>query len=229
MIGNKTTIEVDCVSKTYSKKGRVVDALSRVSMKASSGDAIAFTGESGSGKSTLLNIMGLMEDPTSGRVKINGQISSELNRSRSALMRNEQFGFVSQEYQLIDAYSVFDNVALPFWYAKRPPRHMRDRVRQFLKRFDLLEKVDTPVDELSGGQRQRVSVARALITHPSIVLADEPTSALDAENAEIVMNSLLGECARGAVLVVATHDHHLAATFDVRYHFRQGTVVRDYQ
>jgi putative ABC transport system ATP-binding protein len=204
-----------------------VDALRGVALMVEEGELLAVVGPSGSGKSTLLHIMGTLDRPSAGTVRVAGHEVAALSDRRLAALRARHIGFVFQQFFLVEGMSAADNVAHGLLYSGIPAAERRRRAAEQLRRVGLGHRVDHRPTQLSGGERQRVAIARALVGRPSIVFADEPTGNLDtASGAQIV--SLLRELnADGTTIVVITHDLELAASLPRRVHIRDGRVERD--
>ena len=182
-------------------------ALRGVSVSIESGEFTALVGPSGSGKTTLLQLMGCLDQPTTGRVFIKGQDVSRLNRNHRADMRRSSIGFVFQFFALIPTLTAYENVELPLLLAGKPPEERRARVQQLLDSVGLSDRAAHRPDQLSGGEQQRVAVARALAGGPSLILADEPTANLDTANGEQVMTTMTRlNQETGVTFVFATHD-----------------------
>jgi putative ABC transport system ATP-binding protein len=204
-----------------------VDALRGVALMVEEGELLAVVGPSGSGKSTLLHIMGTLDRPSAGTVRVAGQDVASLSDRRLAALRAGHVGFVFQQFFLVEGMSAADNVAQGLLYSGVPAGVRRRRAAEQLRRVGLGHRIGHRPTQLSGGERQRVAIARALVGRPSIVFADEPTGNLDtASGAQIV--SLLRELnADGTTIVVITHDLELAASLPRRVHLRDGRVERD--
>jgi lipoprotein-releasing system ATP-binding protein len=190
---------------------------------------IAITGPSGSGKSSLLYLLGLLDRPTSGSLKIAGQDTSAMDDNALARLRLEMLGFVFQFHFLLPEFSVLENVKLPMRKAGRlSSAEMRERAASLLEELGLAGHLDKRPDQLSGGQRQRVAVARALANDPHVVLADEPTGSLDSKSSEQVFQILRDLVhKRGKTVIAVTHDMDIAARADWRLHLVDGKVVSD--
>lgn len=211
----KPILEARDVSKIYGDGRTRVVALKGVSVSIFAGECVALMGPSGSGKSTLLSILGLINRPTGGCVLVQGKEvgNDEYTRAR---LRNQFFGYVHQEFAIIENESVERNVMIPLQYAgvrlRREER--RNKIRQVLEQVGLGWAMTKNVSHLSGGERQRVAIARALINRPTVILADEPTAALDGDTAQEIMRLFLSIRARGASVLVATHDERVVKRCD---------------
>ena len=212
------------VSNLYKDFG-TVQVLRDISFAFDAGASVAITGPSGSGKSTLLHLIGMLDEPSSGRVTINNVNPFDLSERELARYRNTLIGFVFQEHHLLPQYSVLENVLVPRLVFKRTSSAM-PRARELLKRVGLTHRLTHRPGELSGGERQRVAIARALINHPDIILCDEPTGNLDNVTAETVMN-LLFEMHRVEqnILIVVTHNLEFASRFQHHLRLAEGTFA----
>lgn len=185
-------------------------ALNEISIDISEGEFVAIMGPSGCGKSTLLNILGLLDNPTSGELWFIGKEVSRYSENDRIDMRNGNIGFVFQSFNLIDELTVFENVELPLLYAGVPVRERVDRVNKALERMQIGHRTEHYPQQLSGGQQQRVAIARAIVTNPKIILADEPTGNLDSTNGNEVMLLLKELNQDGATVVMVTHSEENA-------------------
>lgn len=216
-------IEMVGVSKTYEDgSGSRVDVLRDVSLNVARGERVAIVGKSGSGKSTLLHILGCLESPTSGSYRLGGQDIPWGSDRKLATLRNQQIGFVFQEFMLISGLKAWENVAIPALHGGMLPRAARRRAEELLDRLGLGPYAHRKVDALSGGQRQRVAIARALVNDPLLLLADEPTGALDWDTGRHVMETLLDLHDRQRTLVVVTHDPDIARMCDRSVEIHRG-------
>ena len=203
----ETVVKLEDVIKTYTVGNQEVRALRGISFKIEQGEFTAIMGPSGSGKSTCMNMIGCLDRPTSGLVEINGRETAKMNEKELAALRNITVGFVFQQYHLIPAMTVLENVMLPLKYQKVDKGERLERAKETLKAVGLGERLNHRPHELSGGQKQRVAIARAMITRPKILLADEPTGALDSETGVQVME-LFREINKtnGTTVIIVTHD-----------------------
>ena len=219
-------LQIEHLTKIYGKGDTAVRALDDVSFSVSKGEFVAIVGPSGSGKSTLLHILGGVDRPTAGTVRIEGNDIYTLNESNLAIFRRRQIGLIYQFYNLIPVLTVKENITLPMLLDGR--KVDEEELSGLLSMLSLQNRVDHLPNQLSGGQQQRVSVGRALINHPALVLADEPTGNLDSKNsAEIV--SLLKYFNRemNQTLIIITHDERIALQADRIIAIEDGRISRD--
>lgn len=206
-------LEVHNLKKIYTTRfgGNQVQALSDVSFDLESGEFVAVMGESGSGKTTLLNILAALDRPTSGQVLLNGKDLTAIPEGRLAAFRRENLGFVFQDFNLLDTFTLRDNIFLPLVLSKKSVEEMEARLAPLAKTLRLTELLNKYPYEVSGGQKQRAAVARALITGPKLLLADEPTGALDSRAADSLMK-LFGEINQsGQTILMVTHSNRAAS------------------
>jgi len=221
-------IDVRDVTKIYKMGDIEVPALRGASLKIYPGELVAIMGPSGSGKSTLMNILGCLDQPTSGTYLLDGVDVSKLNDSKLAEIRNRKIGFVFQSFNLLRRTSAIENVEQPLIYAGLKSKERRARARAALEAVGLGNRLDHHPNELSGGQQQRVAIARALVTNPAIILADEPTGNLDSKSgAEIVCIFQRLNAERGDTVIFVTHDPRIAAHTQRIIRIADGLIVGD--
>ncbi len=220
-------IELQRVTRSFRVGDEVVHALDRVDLEIADGEYLAVMGPSGSGKSTLLNILGLLDRPSSGRYLLDGIDTTTLDEAARARLRREHIGFVFQAFHLVPRMTAAENIELPLILAGVPPAERQRRVAGIIERLALADRADHRPDQLSGGQRQRVAIGRALIMHPSMLLADEPTGNLDHASGLQVMALLESLNAEGITLVLVTHDAELGDRAPRRIHMLDGRIRED--
>ncbi len=221
-------IEAIELTKVYGKGETAVTALDHVSLRIERGEFVAVMGPSGCGKSTLLHLLGGLDRPTSGAVKIDGQSLSDLNDTRLAELRRRRIGFVFQFFNLIPVLDAVENAALPLMLDGLPLPDARARATEWLERVELTGRLQHRPDQLSGGQQQRVAIARALVAEPALILADEPTGNLDTRAADDIaglLKQVAGDWGRSVVMV--THDPRIAAYADRIVFLKDGKVIDD--
>lgn len=221
-VNRELLVVADNVTRAYRRGAEEVRALSGVSFQIQRGEFVAVLGPSGSGKTTLLNLLGCMDSPTSGSLRLNGRELSELSERERTRFRREQIGFVFQHFGLVPTLTVAENVALPTLFARRSdPR----RVAELLDRVGLTRRHDHRPHELSGGEMQRVAVARALVNKPSLLLADEPTGNLDTATGESIAALFRTLHFGGLTIIVATHNAALAASAQRQLRLGDGRLA----
>jgi len=225
---NDNVIEIQNLNKIYAMGDVSVHALRDVSLTIRRGEMVAIMGPSGSGKSTLMNILGCLDQPTSGLYLLEGENVGLMNDNQLAEIRNRRVGFIFQNFNLLPRTSALDNVMLPLVYAGVPAQERRRRAQHLLEQVGLGERLHHTPNELSGGQQQRVAIARALVNAPSIILADEPTGNLDSKSGAEVM-ALLQELNRtqGITVIVVTHDPRIAQHTRRVFHLFDGQLQRE--
>ncbi|MCX6082591.1 MAG: ABC transporter ATP-binding protein [Chloroflexi bacterium] len=220
--------KIDNVTRKF-KIGKVeTQALRGVNLSIESGEFTALVGPSGSGKTTLLQLIGCLDQPSTGKIFINGKDVSNLNRNQRADMRRGTIGFVFQFFALIPTLSAYENVELPLLLAGQSAANRHDRVTKLLEAVGLSDRANNRPDQLSGGQQQRVAIARALATEPSLILADEPTANLDTANGEQVMEIMTRlNQETGVTFVFATHDPRVIKYAKRVVTLRDGLIVAE--
>lgn len=200
-------LEVKNLQKIYTTRfgGNQVQALRNVSFTVEQGEYVAIMGESGSGKTTLLNILAALDQPTSGQVLLEGQNLTKLKESQIAAFRREQLGFVFQDFNLLDTFSIRDNIYLPLVLSKQDYREMGRRLEPIAAKLGIADILEKFPYEVSGGQKQRAAVARAIITRPKLILADEPTGALDSKATDELLELFSQLNAEGQTILMVTH------------------------
>ncbi|MEY3496811.1 MAG: hypothetical protein RJA80_1034 [Actinomycetota bacterium] len=222
-----TVVEMKNVAKYFGEGSSKVKALDGVDLTINQGEFVAIVGPSGSGKSTMMNLIGCLDRPTSGKVKIAGEDLSKLNDKKLTSLRNLAIGFVFQSFFLLPKTDALDNVATPLFYRGISSREARKKAMQMLTRLGLGDRHSHQSTELSGGQQQRVAIARALVTEPSLILADEPTGALDSNTGKQVMELFQQLNKEGKTIVLITHDLDIAAKAKRRITLKDGKVISD--
>ena len=214
-MNKEAVIQCQNVGKTYDDGSLKVEVLRNIDFQVASGEGIGIIGASGSGKSTLLHILGGLDKPTSGEVKIQGQGLNSLSQVAIGQLRNRHLGFVYQFHHLLPEFSALENVMMPLLVARKSRAEAQAAAAEILEKVGLGSRKTHRPGELSGGERQRAAIARALVTKPDCLLADEPTGNLDRKNATHALEMML-ELKRelGTALIVVTHDEQLAKRFD---------------
>ncbi|MCO4520605.1 ABC transporter, ATP-binding protein [Streptococcus infantarius subsp. infantarius] len=223
----KALIQLSNVVKSYSNGDQELNVLKGIDLTVYEGEFVAIMGPSGSGKSTLMNIIGLLDKPTSGDYSLNGTQVEELKEKQLAKVRNQEIGFVFQQFFLLSKLSALQNVELPLVYAGVNSSKRRQLAKQFLEKVELRERMKHLPSELSGGQKQRVAIARALVNNPSIILADEPTGALDTKTSDQIMQLLTELNREGKTIVMVTHEPEIADFATRKIVIRDGEITRD--
>jgi lipoprotein-releasing system ATP-binding protein len=213
----REAVTVTGLAKVYQTPAERLDVLRGIDLSVREATTVAVTGESGCGKSTLLNLVGGLDRPTAGRVRVGAVEVTGLDETALSRYRNRDVGFIFQFHFLLKDFTALENVMIPAMIGSRDPRALRARARGLLAEVGLERRGDAYPVELSGGERQRVAVARALVNEPALILADEPTGNLDEDNARMVEEILLGLVrSHGRTMILVTHDKALAARVDRR-------------
>lgn len=200
-------------------------ALNEVNIEIKEGEFVAVMGPSGCGKTTLLNILGLLDNPTSGEYYLNGKEVSKLKENQRTNLRKGVIGFVFQSFNLIEELNVYENIELPLLYMKMPATERKKRVKEAMDRMAISHRVKHFPQQLSGGQQQRVAIARAVVANPDLILADEPTGNLDSKNGAEVMSLLTDLNREGTTIVMVTHSMHDAGYAGRTINLFDGRVV----
>lgn len=221
-----TILEVKNIEKTYTTRfgGQSVKALQGASFSVEEGEFVAIMGESGSGKTTLLNILAALDKPTAGSVLLGGEDLTAIKEKKLAAYRRENLGFVFQDFNLLDTFSLEDNIYLPMVLAGKPLSVMQERLHEIARKLGIFEQIKKFPYEVSGGQKQRAAVARALITEPKLVLADEPTGALDSKASGDLLELFEQINKAGQTIVMVTHSAKAAAHASRVLFLRDGVV-----
>ena len=217
----KKLIDLRNINKTYRNGDQELKVLKNINLTVEEGEFVAIMGPSGSGKSTLMNIIGMLDRPSTGEYFLGNEDVANLGDKKLAKVRNNQIGFVFQQFFLLSKLNALQNVELPLIYAGASQGSRRNLAKQYLEKVDLGTRMTHLPSELSGGQKQRVAIARALVNNPSIILADEPTGALDTKTGEQIMELLTELNAEGKTIIMVTHEPEIAA------YAKRQIVIRD--
>ncbi len=220
-------INIEHIAKIYQVGSEEVHALRDVSLKIDKNEYVAIMGPSGSGKSTLMNMLGCLDTPTKGIYDFKGNNVSQMNDNELAAIRNKEIGFVFQTFNLLARSNALHNVELPLIYAGVSSSERKERARLALEQVGLSDRIHHKPNELSGGQRQRVSIARALVTKPSIILADEPTGNLDTKTGEDIMALFNDIYELGNTIILVTHEEYIAEHAARIIRLRDGLIEKD--
>ena len=218
-------VELRNVSKIYHLGGEEIRALDDVSLDIEGGEFISIIGPSGSGKSTLMHVLGCLDSPTKGTIRLDGTMIENASPRELARIRNRKIGFVFQFFNLLPKLTVLQNVELPMIYSGASSRERRERAMHALKLVDLENRARHRPMQLSGGQQQRTAIARALVNDPKIVFADEPTGNLDSHTGEAILQLFYKLSEEGLTIALVTHDPEIAATTPRRIEIRDGKVA----
>ena len=225
-------IEIDGVDKRFKMGTQVIRALDQVSLRIEQGESLAIVGPSGSGKTTLMNILGLLDQPTSGTYRLDGKPAHRLLDDERAQLRNQKIGFVFQTFNLLPRATALRNVEMPLVYSASYDKSfskakIRSMAREALAKVGLSDREEHKPNELSGGQRQRVAIARALVNNPKILFADEPTGNLDSKSGEDILNLFERLHADGVTTVIVTHDPIIARRAKRTIAMHDGRISKD--
>lgn len=218
-------IRLEQVSKIYGSGNTAVKALKSVDLTINKGEYCSVMGSSGSGKSTIMNIIGCLDRPSQGKYYFNNVDVAKLPELELAKIRNQQIGFVFQQFHLLPQLTALDNVILPMIYGQIKPGERKNRAIEALTQVGLQERMFNKPNQLSGGQQQRVAIARAIVNQPLLLLADEPTGALDSQTTKEVMNIFSQLNAQGITIIMVTHEADVARLSNRVVWFRDGEVV----
>lgn len=218
-------VELRNVTKIYHLGGEEIRALDNVSLDIEEGEFISVIGPSGSGKSTLMHILGCLDTPTSGTVKLDGIMIQNASPRQLAAIRNQKIGFVFQFFNLLPKLNVLQNVELPMIYSGVPARERHRRAMAALEAVGMANRAKHRPSQLSGGQQQRAAIARALVNNPRIIFADEPTGNLDTHTGETILQLFRSLNAEGRTIVLVTHDPEIAAVTPRRIEIRDGKIM----
>lgn len=217
-------IKMENITKIYNKGSKQVQALDKVNFEINEGEMIAIMGASGSGKTSLLNIIGLLDDEYNGKYLFKDKNIENISKKEKCKLRNKEFGFIVQNFALINDYTVYENVEIPLNYSKVKIKNKREKIINILNKLEMAEKEKSSIKELSGGQSQRVAIARTLINEPSVIVADEPTGALDSKTGMEVMAILKDLNKKGNTIIIVTHDINVANNCDKIYEIKDGKI-----
>ncbi|MFI3086696.1 ABC transporter ATP-binding protein [Streptococcus sp. 2022WUSS037] len=220
-------IRLTNINKSYKNGDQELRVLKDIDLEVEEGEFLAIMGPSGSGKSTLMNIIGLLDRSTTGNYWLEGEEVSQLSEKKLASVRNDQIGFVFQQFFLLSKLNALQNVELPLIYAGAPANQRKKLAKRYLEKVELAERMTHLPSELSGGQKQRVAIARALVNTPAIILADEPTGALDTKTGEQIMELLTELNNEGKTIIMVTHEPEIAAYAKRKIVLRDGIITED--
>ncbi len=220
-------LETRNLRKIYRLDEVETTAIHSVNLNVNEGEFVAIMGPSGCGKSTLLNILGLLDNPTSGQLIFLGEEMGAYSEKKRALARKQNIGFVFQNFNLIDEMTVYENVELPLLYLKTPAKERKQKVLNALEQMHMIPRSKNFPQQLSGGEQQRVAVARAIISSPKLILADEPTGNLDSRNGDDVMDILSTLHKNGTAIIMVTHSPSYAERSERTIHLFDGNIVTE--
>ncbi len=218
-------IELKDVRRYYLVGDFIVKALDGVTLEIEKGDFAAIMGPSGSGKSTIMNLIGCLDTPSSGLIRIDSEYTNSLDEAELAFIRNQKIGFIFQQFNLLGKLNALENVMTPMVYANYPAKERKERAAFLLEKVGLKDRMKHLPNELSGGQKQRVAIARALANNPAILLADEPTGALDTKTGDQIMGLFTDLNEEGRTIVFVTHDRGLGMRCRRQIYIRDGRIA----
>lgn len=220
----KPVVVLKNIEKIYKDGDKKIKPLKGISIKLNGGDYVSLMGPSGSGKTTLINIIGLLDADCGGNYELNGIDTRKQNDEELSKLRSEYIGFVFQDFNLINEYSVIENIKLPLMYSQK--KVADTYIRKITEQVGIANKLDMYPQNLSGGQQQRVAIARALVNKPKIVIADEPTGALDAKTRNEILHLLSVLNSKGITVLVVTHDDYVAKQAKTHYEIHKGNIKK---
>lgn len=220
----KPVVVLKNIEKIYKDGDKKIKPLKGISIKLNGGDYVSLMGPSGSGKTTLINIIGLLDADYGGNYELNGIDTRKQNDEELSKLRSEYIGFVFQDFNLINEYSVIENIKLPLMYSQK--KVADTYIRKITEQVGIANKLDMYPQNLSGGQQQRVAIARALVNKPKIVIADEPTGALDAKTRNEILHLLSVLNSKGITVLVVTHDDYVAKQAKTHYEIHKGNIKK---
>lgn len=218
-------LKVENVSKIYHLEGEEIIALDNISLNINKGEFIAIAGPSGSGKSTLMHIVGLLDNPTSGKIILEGEDVANASEKELAKLRNEHIGFIFQQFNLLPRISALENVEIPLLYGGVSASNRKHQATDMLQKVGLQDRLYHRPNQLSGGQQQRVAIARSLVMNPAIILADEPTGNLDSKTGQEIMKLFHDLNNQGHTIVLVTHDPNIAEQAKRQIWLKDGKLV----
>ncbi|NRT71381.1 ABC transporter ATP-binding protein [Clostridium beijerinckii] len=221
-------IEIQNLKKVYGNGENKVEALSDINLNVKEGELIAIVGRSGSGKSTLLNIIGTLDTQTEGEYLLDNNNLKNMGTKNFSKIRCNYFGFVVQQFALINDYTVYENIEIPLIYAKVGRKKRKELIDSITRKLGIYDKLYKTPKELSGGQNQRVAIARALVNDPKIILADEPTGALDSKTSQEIMNIMKELNGQGITIIIVTHDKSISSACNRVIEIKDGKIIKDY-
>jgi len=225
MLKQTPIVEVNNLVKRYLINNMIIKALDDINLSIKQGDMVSIVGKSGSGKSTLMHLIGALDRPTSGTIKIDGGDISKIDDISLAKIRNKKIGFVFQQFNLLPRISTLENVLLPLKYSDIKKSNW-DRIgKDILEKVDLSDRMQNKPNELSGGQQQRVAIARALVNNPNLILADEPTGNLDSKTGKSILNLFKKLNKEGKTVILVTHDNDIAKQTNTSFKIKDGKLI----